>query len=205
MRSSQVPTPSGKVPLAGLRWGLLQPLVGSFHLPPHLEMEDKFASKFQGGCCFSMPSMQCCWAAPRAPGQGQSRQVCQRALGANWVPGKCMAYQVPSRGQIGQWGRHSVWLPCPLPAPLDFGGHHKWVFLPHLLCRGRSKRGASYSACLVSQCPRGQREASSLAGTQRCPSPRLCPQDQAWPAQPPGPPLVAPKASGGWSSAGWQA
>lgn len=154
-------------------------------------------ANFRGGCCFSMPSMQCCWAAPRASSQGQSRQVCHRALDASWALGKCMACQVPSRGQIGQWGRHSVWLPCPLPAPLDFGGHHRWVFLPHLLCRGGSKWRANHLACPVSQCARGQREASSLALTWRCPSLNLCPQDQAWPAEPPGPSLVAPKAGGG--------
>lgn len=111
-------------------------------------MEGKSASKFQGGCCFSMPSVQCCWAAPSTPGQGQSGQACHGALGAREVYGLSGTRQRTDRA-VGQ--AVSV---AAVPPSWPSGGHHRQVFLPHLLCRGGSKRGASCSAWPLSQCPR---------------------------------------------------
>lgn len=95
-----------------------------------------------------MPSVQQSWAALRAPGQGQSGQACHRALGAGEVYGLSGTRQRMDRA-VGQ--AFSV---AAMPPSWPSGGHHRQVFLPHLLCRGGSKLGASCLAWPVSQCPR---------------------------------------------------
>lgn len=149
--------------------------------------------------------LQCSAAGqPRAPpARGRAGK---RAMG-RWVLGKCMAYQVPGRGRIGQWGRQSVWLPCHHPGHL--GAITDRSSCPTCFA---GVEASGEQAARLGRSPSAQEEKPERSQlpcrTWRCPSPRLCPQDpldQAWPAQPPGPSLLAPKAAGGWSSAGWQA
>lgn len=126
------------MPLAGSRWGLLQLAVGSLPLPPHPEMEGKFAGRFQGGMLLGHALNPVLPGSPEGPWPEAERASMPWGagghggwiLGANWVLGKCMAYQVPGRAQTGRWVRQTFSMaavpPPASPASLDFGLSARW-------------------------------------------------------------------------------
>lgn len=113
-----------------------------------------------------------------------------RILGASWVLGKCMAYQVPGRAWAGRWVGWAFGVAAvPPPASLPL-----WILGWLLGGKQAARPGWSPSH------PRRRTEASSLAWTRRRPSPRLCrqdPLDQAWPAPAPRPLSPGSKGSRG--------